>query len=347
MAEQNRIEYLDVCKGIGILLVVAGHSLLDEMVAASWGYQFLFNVLYSFHMPLFMVLSGIVFRLKIDRNTAQPLRYLKGRTRSVLIPFLVYTVLLYLVFAAANYLPGVGSVLQGSGRSLLSVKDYLVECVKGNNPYGIHMWFLYCLFVVSMLGLGLSMATKKLGKSARLAVFAALVLLLWIVRNALDIETVIIWKVMGVGGFFLLGVVWFDVQRLKGLPYVILSALVWGYVLYCAYASIRGIEEPVWQKVLSSVLCCVCVDNLLRLSGKIKGKAKQVLAKLGRESFAIYLLHQPFCVVLGMLLLKLGLPFVPVSLICFAASIAMPLAVKAVFSKFRPTRAFLRLLGMA
>ena len=48
----KRIEYIDIARGIGILLVVMGHN--DFAVVS----PFLYKLIYSFHMPLFFFLSG-------------------------------------------------------------------------------------------------------------------------------------------------------------------------------------------------------------------------------------------------------------------------------------------------
>lgn len=42
--EKERLSWLDVLKGIGIILVVMGHIYSNSII---------FNWLYSFHMPLF------------------------------------------------------------------------------------------------------------------------------------------------------------------------------------------------------------------------------------------------------------------------------------------------------
>lgn len=47
----ERIIYLDIAKGIGILLVVLGHLNLEFVFK---------NIIYSFHMPLFFYLGGVV-----------------------------------------------------------------------------------------------------------------------------------------------------------------------------------------------------------------------------------------------------------------------------------------------
>lgn len=46
----RRIEWIDIAKGIGILLVILGHT-----IALKYS-----KVLYTFHMPLFFLLSGLV-----------------------------------------------------------------------------------------------------------------------------------------------------------------------------------------------------------------------------------------------------------------------------------------------
>lgn len=50
MQKQERIEWIDIAKGIGILLVIMGHTFQLGMVTP----------LYAFHMPLFFFLSGLL-----------------------------------------------------------------------------------------------------------------------------------------------------------------------------------------------------------------------------------------------------------------------------------------------
>lgn len=52
MDNSKRIDWVDVAKGVGIFLMVMGHSSMPDAVNR-W--------IYSFHMPLFFLLSGLVF----------------------------------------------------------------------------------------------------------------------------------------------------------------------------------------------------------------------------------------------------------------------------------------------
>lgn len=53
----NRLLWLDAVKGLGIVLVILGHSSMINGIAG-----FCTAVLYSFHLALFMMSSGYLFR---------------------------------------------------------------------------------------------------------------------------------------------------------------------------------------------------------------------------------------------------------------------------------------------
>lgn len=56
---KKRIVFLDVLKAIAIFLVVWGHSMQNFTTdKLYWEYDACIQVIYSFHMPLFMMISG-------------------------------------------------------------------------------------------------------------------------------------------------------------------------------------------------------------------------------------------------------------------------------------------------
>lgn len=57
--QKKRIRYFDIAKGIGILSVIVGHTVVNKIAL-----QFI----YSFHMPLFFIISGYFFKFKEDRE---------------------------------------------------------------------------------------------------------------------------------------------------------------------------------------------------------------------------------------------------------------------------------------
>lgn len=129
----TRIKWLDYAKGIGIICVVIGHtlrglvnaSLMSELPA----YLVLDEWIYSFHMPLFLFLSGLL----IPRGLQKGLRTFLGRkVKTILYPYFVW------------------SIIQGSIGILSSrftnddstLKDLILIPLAPIDQF----WFLYALF---------------------------------------------------------------------------------------------------------------------------------------------------------------------------------------------------------
>lgn len=107
----SRNRSIDIAKGIGILLVVLGHNWI-----VAHEKTLLFQMIYSFHMPLFFLLSGVFL------NTAQRFpSFLRSKADALIKPYTVVLVLLGVLKIAAGittpsrYFPG---VLYGVGATI-------------------------------------------------------------------------------------------------------------------------------------------------------------------------------------------------------------------------------------
>ena len=65
---QHRIDWIDALKGFAILTVVIGHCITDSLSSQTFPecaalLQMMGDAIYSFHMPLFFMISGYVFYL--------------------------------------------------------------------------------------------------------------------------------------------------------------------------------------------------------------------------------------------------------------------------------------------
>lgn len=78
---------IDALRGSAILLVVVGH-LIQYQNLSGYADNPIFHVIYSFHMPLFFFIGGIVFS-RYGRSTS--LKSLMRRSRSLVQPWLVWT----------------------------------------------------------------------------------------------------------------------------------------------------------------------------------------------------------------------------------------------------------------
>lgn len=86
--------YIDVLKGFAILTVVFGHSLQTFVPNGQFDSNVLFRVIYSFHMPFFMFLSGAA-----ASYSSRPMNFIfiKRKFIQLVIPFGVWYLLGYLL----------------------------------------------------------------------------------------------------------------------------------------------------------------------------------------------------------------------------------------------------------
>lgn len=80
----KRLTYLDLAKGIGIILVVLGH--LEYISEDIRGF------IYAFHMPLFFVISGILMALKNETDYDYKILF-KKKALALLVPYMWFSLL--------------------------------------------------------------------------------------------------------------------------------------------------------------------------------------------------------------------------------------------------------------
>lgn len=73
-----RNNHIDVAKGIGIILVIAGHLFTYQSIISM--------MIFSFHMPLFFFLSGMLYK----KNEGSLFLFLKEKIKKLCIPFFFF-----------------------------------------------------------------------------------------------------------------------------------------------------------------------------------------------------------------------------------------------------------------
>lgn len=92
IANKERNSHVDIIRGIAILLVVLGHTMTGCTLNSQD--SFLFNIVWSLQMPLFILISGYVTRYSKKISSGGMLwSYVKRRTMAYLLPWTVWTFL--------------------------------------------------------------------------------------------------------------------------------------------------------------------------------------------------------------------------------------------------------------
>lgn len=161
MAGKQRIEWLDIAKGIGILLVILGHCVkISEPLC---------QLIFVFHMPLFFFLAGVTASQKDSLATT-----LHKKTKTLLVPYIGF----YLLGFAVTYLWPVwrqGLTMQGMWDDI-----WLAD------PNAVHnssIWFLVCLFFVIFV----YCLIRRMPVWAQVILIAGLYLVgVWYARHRMD-----------------------------------------------------------------------------------------------------------------------------------------------------------------
>ena len=113
-SKEERIQYIDIARGIGILLVVLWHCIHGSYIA---------RIIYSFHMPLFFI-SGFCWN---PNKYIFPV-FLRRRIKQLIIPLLLFSILIHV----CCYLLG-------------------VPVLNKTTPFPFSLWFVFILFLSELL----------------------------------------------------------------------------------------------------------------------------------------------------------------------------------------------------
>ncbi|MBQ8383324.1 MAG: acyltransferase [Clostridia bacterium] len=326
--ETSRLGRIDAARGIGIILVVLGHAIRPGMVAEPWC-DFLFRLIYSFHMPLFFVLSGFTFALTCRKYISAPVTFLKKRTHSLLIPLLTWAATIYLCFFVAYRIPPIGAMLESSSFEWIDPLRYLYLTFVWENPYAAHLWYLWVLLVITLVAFLIARLFR--GAERWRTVLLLLSLPCFVIALLFPIPTALR-KMSAYLLFFAVGALLerFSERLLKPRALTtVISLISTALLIAVTLLSTAGIlpdsRTPLLLKnLLLTVAVFPAILGLLQLCDRLS--SLRLLTAAGRGSFAVYLLHQPFCCGFAGIVLydRLGLPSLPVLVLCTALSFCFP-----------------------
>ena len=136
---KKRLDYLDMTKGLGMILVLIGHLQGDSIFTFSPYIHPLCVFIFSFHMPMFFIVSGILRAIKNDEVKSFK-DIAKNRFKGIMIPYYWFS-FFYLIFVVAALIKGEIAV-----QTLLLNIWYVLSC------YGMNvLWFLPALYFGELL----------------------------------------------------------------------------------------------------------------------------------------------------------------------------------------------------
>ena len=311
----NDIKWVNCAKGIGIFLVVYGHMQRGVFRADLGMNEELFNYLdtfiYSFHMPLFFILSGLFFLSSIEKYKFKS--FISIKLQTLLYPFVVWSLIQggiqYFMNGATNSTVGVGEVL-----NMFSTPQQ-------------QMWFLYALFCI--------MVFFAILWRLRILNIQVVILLLLVAKLAgLDAGMVKVVKyVILYGVYFAIGIyLGMQIKTSNGqqatlkMPSSKLTFVCTAvFVILFSVLYVNGSINRIFDFILALFGSFVVLGISFNLSGKVRDYS----AIIGVASFFIYLLHILLGTGARIVLTKIGFsePYSLLLIIVTVIGLLLPLVV--------------------
>lgn len=312
----QRVEWVDIAKGIGIFLVVFCHTLRgvmkQEIMPPAWAYMDTW--VYAFHMPLFFFLSGLFVEDSLRRSGFG--EYVDSKLRRIVWPYFVWSILQEIIrhFSKRADVP-----LRGLWHIIY-------------HPV-MQFWFLYAIFLI-LIVYGL---WRKFGASPRSFVFLAVILRV-IVTLGLPLGSWgVAYEACNCIPFFALGVLTMEKRLLLPLQAVctlrLLLFSLGGFLLLTASVAAFFYGLPLFSifNAVTGIVATVFLSAAL-LNSPIHAFFKI----LGIYSMEIYVAHSIFSGAIRPLVIGLGFHSIFVQMMAgILAGLVFPLMLGFFCKKFR------------
>lgn len=196
---RERLDWIEMAKGIGVTLVVLVHSIIPRIDPVT-------THLSSFTIPIFFVLTGLTYNNEKHRTHLRNLA--TSRARQLLIPYFSLYLLMMILFIP----------LSPSIETYLTPDQLLFWFLYGSGPpdSATHLWFLPVLFLGLMLFVTLDRITYSLPRAFRWVMSMVLVLaadIIWSLFRPILVP----WRMSSVLIAASMMIIGNEIRRLRGL----------------------------------------------------------------------------------------------------------------------------------
>lgn len=285
-----RLDYLDIAKALTIFLVIVGHTTANDVT------PYYRLVLYTFHMPLFFMVSGVVVRRhRHEYNKEHWISFLRKNIIAIAIPYLLWAI----IYTSLDYRL-LGDIFYASWQTLSNIGTLT------------SLWFLPCLFVARILMelvLMISTYFKKIDRHVFAFIAAIVSLIIGLSLPAL--ENGYPWCIncaFTALSFMLVGYSLKEVLDKKSNKFLLIHFVIF-VVIFVSYLIYKGNDleyVKMYKNEVSNLITflvmgysgCGMILTLSRIISNCwkdkESKIKTFVLWVGRSTIGIYLLHKPF-----------------------------------------------------
>lgn len=276
----QRFYTIDIAKAFAIILVVIGHFQNDNLPV---GYDIMRDVIYMFHMPLFMFASGFLYQ--VSKRTESYGSFVLKKFKRLMIPyFTVSIIILCIKLLMHSILPVENPVTL---KSFIEIFYY--------PSAGFFLWFIWALFLIMII----MPIFKTVASHICLLAIAGI---LHFLAPKLP-EIFCLDKAAGMLIFFISGITVADFMKMKGITsfsslWHILSTIIFcaiaGYILYGTYNELNNLSKSIIFLCanFSGIAMSISISHWWLKYGP--HRLITFTFSIASASYIIYLLHTTF-----------------------------------------------------
>lgn len=277
---------------VSILMVLYIHMYYTEganmpllnMVEHTVGYG-----LCSVAVPLFFIISGYLFFLKVPDGLRSITEKLKKRCRTLLIPYLIANILTFVFYISldvlADMIPAIGSVL--NTRVIPEIQEkgvfFALNLIFINPPIAFQLWFIRDLMVVLLLSPLMYLLMKRVS-TARNGWLIPVALSVLYCLSSDDYVEAFVW--FYIGGYIAMRRI--NVERFQKPGLAIGAGIIYLALSICS--GFQNLSE--WSMRVIPVIGIPALWMAYDLVSE-KNKTKKIKPFLTGYTFFVYLIHEP------------------------------------------------------
>lgn len=285
MKESNSpkyLKYISYLQVIGIVLVVAGHSVHLYPDGIHGSGTLFYKAVYSFHMPLFAFISGFLM-IYTSRLTSEsrrrPWPFVAGKLRRLILPFVTLT--------AVTFVPR--AMMSGMADNVIEInaRSFLLSFVQPNYLPIPFFWYLQASFVMLTVAYCILYFGHRIGIKVKVLVTTMFVVMFVFAVRPVSVTSVFsLGMAVELGFYFMLGAMYSvfadDVDRY--IPwtrtwFAVAAVLLWGVTLV------------LFERTKGMILCAVAgIMMCTSLARILEARQWRFLDHLTGANYLIFLL---------------------------------------------------------
>lgn len=274
--QKNRDNTFDIIKGIGILLVIIGHL--------AHGYGVLIPIIYTFHMPLFFIVSGYFYKEKGVKEL------FKRDFRVLIIPYLIVSLIL-IFYGCVMYI-----IKHDIQKLLFWTDSFLYAGIKDVGP----LWFLLAMFWCRMYYNILYKFISRISKKPLLFLFIisyTIFTVIFYLHNKIELQSINYQCIItGLASmtYFSIGHIWRkykDKIRKSNMLLVICIIVCFISIYFSMGTELRLLNQKPISNILSAITTTFIIYWIANIINKFQNSISIFLTWFGRFSLVVFFAH--------------------------------------------------------